>query len=192
MEKSLQIASSPVVESTKSGVVSCKKHCSLGRILSFVFIYFAAGGLSLLVAQIPGDIGEGLCGVWGCFPPIQSLISMHLLWCVVAAATVHWLTTRNPGDVRLEGSVLMLISGLAIGWVVGRDLTQWMSWMSAEHAAYWPRRIAYTLATHSDWPFVPMFMAGIVCYGIAMRRRSLRNSKIHWEISPDARTIDAH
>ena len=85
-----------------------------GRILVYVFGYFVLGALTLLIGRIQGDIGEGLCGVWGCFPPMQALVSMHLLWCLAATAIVHWLSTRNPGDIRLEGIILMLLSSGAI------------------------------------------------------------------------------
>ena len=151
----------------------------IGRRSLVGLAYVAAGGLALLVAELPVDTPEWLCGVWGCFPPLQALAALHLLWCIVAAATVHWLASRNAGDIRIEGMLLILLSGVAIFWFVGRDLLDWVSLVSAEYAAYRPRRIGYTLATQSNLPLIPILVAGMVCYQIGRRRAGEKSKSVH-------------
>lgn len=43
----------------------------------------ASVGGAASIASIPGDWGHGLCGPWGCAPPLQALVSCHLIWCLV-------------------------------------------------------------------------------------------------------------
>ena len=40
---------------------------------------------SLSVANLPGDWGHGICGPWGCGPPMQALVACHFAWLVVLA-----------------------------------------------------------------------------------------------------------
>ena len=51
--------------------------------MSWLLAWLLSIVASVSIGLIPGNlIGESLCGVWGCFPPVQALASLHLLWLV--------------------------------------------------------------------------------------------------------------
>jgi hypothetical protein len=149
----------------------CPSHAALRPFLIGV-AWLAAAVASLSVAAIPYDVGESLCGVWGCFPPITALAAMHLFWCVVFGAIV-WAARRwRPASLRVCGMILLLIATAATAVAVGRDLSEWLEWMPAVERHYWPRRVAYFLLTQSDLPLVQSLMAGLA--GIVLGGRPAR------------------
>ncbi|OWK47018.1 hypothetical protein [Fimbriiglobus ruber] len=144
---------------------------------------------ALTIAEWPGDVGESVCGVWGCFPPLQALLAMHVFWCVVLACFVWSVATWRPRALYFTGVALLIVGGSCLVAIVARDLSEWVSRMPEEYQAYWPRRVAYTLATHSDLPVVQALLAGVVC-AIAGRktgRRPVRRDRACETISGSGR-----
>lgn len=62
------------------------------------FYIIAWFGLMLVALQVQHlDLGHGLCGEWGCGPPVAAILGMHLFWLVLilppsvlAARCLHW------------------------------------------------------------------------------------------------------
>lgn len=145
----------------------------LGRAgaLGLVVWVCAAGG-ALQIADIPGEFGGSLCGVWGCYPPLQALAAMHLFWCVVMAPVVWALVWSCPLHLRRIGVGLAAGAAVVAFVMVGWDLAGWLRWTSEEYRPFWHKRAAYTLLTASDVPLLQTFLAGLACAGLGRGRPS--------------------
>ncbi len=150
---------------------TCRRHAARGPLLAAAG-WLAAAVAALAVAAVPYEIGESMCGVWGCFPPVPALVAMHLFWCVALAAGVHTVSGWRPGLLRPLGVVLILAAVAATALVVGNDLTRWLE-LPDQYRHYWPRRFGYVLATTTDIPLVQSLVTGVACLTLA--RRPLKN-----------------
>ena len=123
---------------------------------------------------IPGDlIGESLCGPWGCLPPAQALLSLHLLWLVVLAPPAFVMARHRPGRLTKRVGVLLTFTGLlAITAVVAGGLTDWgFSTSDPNYGPYAIRRALYALVTRTEIPAFQMFLTGLTVV-IAARRQT--------------------
>jgi hypothetical protein len=58
--------------------------------------------------------------------------------------------------------------------VAGHDLERWLHRVPEKYHPFWPRRVAYTIATMSDVPLLQSMVAGVVCLILGRRRVSLK------------------
>ncbi len=158
-------------ESTHSAETpaACRRHSAGRRLIGLAGWLVAAGG-AVSVAFIPMNVGESLCGIWGCFPPLQALVALHLLWAVGFAAMVWTLVTEKPSALLPVGGFLVLAAVATAAVILSRDVFYWFDHVPAEDHYHWPRRVGYTLATRIDLPILQLLAAGVVC--IAVGRRS--------------------
>ena len=140
----------------------CPVHAARGPLWAIVG-WLTAALAAVLVATIPYDPGESLCGPWGCFPPLLALVSMHLLWFVALSAGVWAVARWLPGLLRPFGFVLLLAAVVATGVLVSNDLVQWLSRMPDDIRPFWPKRVGYRLLTLSDVPLVQSMLIGAMC-----------------------------
>lgn len=143
------------------------------RRVMWVLAWFGAGVASVGVGLIPGDYtGESFCGVGGCFPPVQALASLHLLWLLVLAPPALAPARRRPGPVAERAGAVALVFGLlAIACVVTTGLTRWGQAPSdPRYSARAVRRAGYSLATRTDVPAIQLALTGTFVV-IAARRR---------------------
>jgi hypothetical protein len=148
----------------------CARHAALKPLLTIICCLAAAAG-SLLVAEIPYDTEDLLCGIWGCYPPLQALAAIHLFWCVVLSTGVCVIRGWKPHLLQPVGILLLLVAVMAIVAIVGNDLTRWFQRYSPSTHSFWPQRVAYTIATTSDVPLIQSFLAGTACLVLSYRRR---------------------
>jgi hypothetical protein len=148
--------------------VGCRRHAARGPLLA-VAGWLTAGVAALAVAAVPLDVGESLCGVWGCFPPLPALAAMHLFWCVALGAGVHAAAGLRRGLLRPLGVALVFAAIVTGALVVGRDLTRRLEFVG-DQRHLWPRRVGYTLAVSTDLPLTQALAAGAACLVLAARR----------------------
>ncbi|VTT99569.1 unnamed protein product [Gemmataceae bacterium] len=149
----------------------------LTRRMIWILAWFGAVVASVGIGLIPGDYtGESFCGVWGCFPPVQALASLHLLWLFVLVPPAVALARRRPGTVaRRVGAAVLVFGLLAVACVVTTGLTQWgQSPTDPRYAAHAVRRVGYSLATRTDVPAIQLGLTGLFVV-FAARRRPGRN-----------------
>jgi hypothetical protein len=125
--------------------------------------WLAAALVAVLIATVPYDPGESLCGLWGCFPPLPALVSMHALWFVALSASVWTVRRWAPVLLRPLGLALCLAAVAATAVFVSTDLTQWLSRTPAEFHQFWPKRIGYRVFTLTDVPLVQALLVGAIC-----------------------------
>jgi hypothetical protein len=117
--------------------------------------------VSLSITNLPGDWGHGVCGAWGCGPPLQPLIACHLTWFVVLAP-MAWLLTQGPlrKYQRVVGVLEVSVAGAAI---LGIVLHQWLRWLPAVSAwqrPYFLQRCAFVVVTAIDFPVLQLLLLG--------------------------------
>jgi hypothetical protein len=134
--------------------------------------WLAAALVAVLIATVPYDPGESLCGSWGCFPPLPALVSMHALWFIALGASAWAVWRWVPALLRPLGLVLVLAAVAATAVLVSTDLTQWLSRMPDESRRFWPKRIGYRVFTLTDVPLVQALLVGAACAVRGGRSRS--------------------
>lgn len=140
------------------------------RTLLFILAWIGALVGSLLIAQIPGDHTDSMCGVWGCYPPLQAVLAMHLFWATAIIGPIAWLATFRPCGLRSLGWILLSLGLVSIAILVSTDLSRWMATASESATRFWPRRIQYCLLTHTDYPVVQIALSGLLSLWLAPQR----------------------
>jgi hypothetical protein len=129
----------------------------------------AYGALSL--SRIEGEFGHSLCGPWGCYPPLQALVAMHLLWVIGLLPFVGWgLMKARPHHLCLAGTLLFSAALLGIVVVAGRNVLAWLQTMPPDLQTYWPWRALYAVVTLSDVPLLQGLLAGAICWSVGKGR----------------------
>lgn len=146
----------------------CRWHAWRGPLWAAAgWLAAAAGAVS--VAALPLDVGESLCGMWGCFPPLPPLLAAHLLWAVGAGAGV-WVVRRLwPEAGRPAGFALFLTAVGVAAVVVGRDMTEWFEWVPAEDRHLWPLRLAHAVASRTNLPLAQGLVGGAILTTLGRR-----------------------
>ena len=103
-----------------------RRYRAMQPLVAAVWWLIAAAG-AVAVSALPLDVGEGMCGVWGCFPPFQAMLAMHLLWVAALGTTVHAVRGWKPTLLRPFGVLLFAVA-------VDNDLATWKAWGNR----YWP------------------------------------------------------
>lgn len=141
------------------------------RYLPFAVLWGPAMFAMLKIADIPGELHHSLCGVWGCLPPLQALVAVHLFWLMflapAAALANLWL---SPKAARWLGILAIGGSFALTAVVVVSDLNVWMGRVPTDLHVYAGRRALFALATHKDLPLVQLAAAGSLCWLLGWRR----------------------
>ena len=137
-----------------------------------VGIWAAALYGSLAISQFRGDWGHGVCGPWGCGPPVQALVSCHLFWVVLLALPLC-LASAHSSPAALRRIGLGLLFGGALG-LVAVAVWQALVWLPAVHGwsrSYFLQRYLFTLATLVEAPIAQISLAGAALWRIARLRQ---------------------
>lgn len=130
---------------------------------------------TLSIANVPGHWGHGICGPWGCGPPLQALVACHSAWIVLLLPPTLWMRWRySMGLCRQVG---WLVLGIALAGIVGLGLCEALA--SLSHADTWRRpylvqRIGFVLITLVDVPLTQFVAVGVALL-VSSRQRGATN-----------------
>lgn len=114
---------------------------------------------SLQIHRVDLDWGHGICGAWGCGPPLEALLGYHAFWSLVILPLAIWLGCCLPGNTcRKVGAAVLLVSVLGTIAYVGWDVVTWG--LRADRVDFLLRRALFTLVTTVDIPMIPTILAG--------------------------------
>lgn len=123
-----------------------------------------------LVGTTPGDLGNPLCGPWGCSPPVQALAAMHALWLLLLTPPMLWIfKIWPPARVWWTGVFLTLLGFSGVLFVVGWQALTWLQ-VSPDMQQYFPMRIVFMLAVLTDYPIVEFALLGVVSWALGWFR----------------------
>jgi hypothetical protein len=129
--------------------------------------------------NIPMNVGESLCGVWGCFPPLESLLAYHA-FCLMLAVPPIWLLVRScmPRTLTWIGMGLIFLAFVGIGAVTGHEAVAWLGIVPSDYRQFFLRRILYVITTNPEIPLIPALLSGAVCWiGGDLKRRKTGERK---------------
>lgn len=172
--QSLQDHQSPEKNATECEM-GCPIHSAMRPIRRWV-AWLAAMVTATSIYSIPCEYDESFCGVWGCFPPLMALISLHLLWFIALAAVLHETYVRKRDYLFPAGLILTGISAIATSMVLGLDLRNWLIKSPSEYGIFWFNRLAYRAITFTDAPLVEGILIGLITIGLGSRSRTTKAS----------------
>ena len=143
------------------------------RIMGWLIL---SGGLlygSAAIADWEADLGHGICGPWGCGPPLQALIACHLAWLSVLGPAALALASSpkfSPQALRTIGLVLIALAVLSLIGTLAHQLLVWWPQTSEWHRPYFLHRYGFTIATTVDRPTVQVLLIGLTLWRVGRLR----------------------
>jgi hypothetical protein len=134
---------------------------------------------SLAFANWPGDLGHGICGPWGCGPPLQSLIACHAAWLVALAPPAGLLVWSRKVSVttrRRVGIVMTLVPLAVLMSLFVHQLLVWWPQAGQWQRPYFWQRFGFTIATTVDVPVVQALLIGPTIWLSGQTRRRIADS----------------
>ena len=117
---------------------------------------------ALQLQELPYDFGHGICGVWGCGPPVQALLACHGFW-AVNLATLLWFNHRwlPPNWERGLANLALGIAVVGLIGVAAYQMAFWFPHVSADTRRYVVQRYLFSIAILVDAPLVQLAAFGI-------------------------------
>ena len=107
---------------------------------------------------------ESLCGMWGCYPPIQTLASLHILWFLILMPLAYVFSSRFRGRISRNIAWAVFVIGLAALAIIVVD--GWCDWYfeysDPDFKRYMPQRAIYSLANDTTHPAIQITLAGLL------------------------------
>lgn len=137
---------------------------------------------TLQLQFLPISQEHGICGAWGCGPPVSALLACHLGW-LVSLAGPAWLAGRILSTSWL---IVLARAGLilGVGGLMGVALHEALVWWPQAtdwSRPYWPQRYFFELATLVDAPILQVLLISATTLACTPRRTLIR---IHRPIAP--------
>ncbi len=130
---------------------------------TMMLVLWAAGLYGVLqMHRIDALDIHGICGPWGCGPPVAALISWHGFSLLLAAPIVV-LLVRVCSAISLRRIGLAAVSG-GVPAIVSVGIWQAVTWLpqiQKGQPSYFVQRYLFTIITMVDVPIIPVTLAGV-------------------------------
>lgn len=133
------------------------------------------------VLQFGPSVGQGLhmhglCGPWGCAPPVSALITWHGFWLVLVAPLMVLIALSwSPEVLRRVGLVLALFGILGVAGIGVREAVNSLRSLGEGEPTYFVRRFLFSIVTLVDVPLITITLAGFVAWGAARMKKPPRS-----------------
>lgn len=116
------------------------------------------GGLQLQHLKL----GHSICGPWGCGPPTEAVVSMHVFWALALFPLAVVAARKTPGwPWRKIGLMVAALAGVIIVVIGVVDHLQWRALAGDSAGNYAAERFLFRLATLTDLPLVQIGLIGL-------------------------------
>jgi hypothetical protein len=150
------------------------------RIIAGIVVWGVIFLATLSIGQVQADWGHGICGPWGCGPPLQALIACHLSWLVVLLPLAALIQTTER-FTRFVGSMLITFGLIGIVGIIAYELFTWWPSATELHRRYLWQRLGFSIVTLIDLPVIESIITGCFLYVQAASQRI--RSRIRHEVS---------
>jgi hypothetical protein len=153
---------------------------------------------ALLLQSLPattfGD--HGVCGPWGCGPPVPVLLACHVFWFVLLGPPAVLAAGQLPGRwVRRLATVMVALATAGLVAVGGWEAATWFREASEWQRQYAIHRYFFEVITLVDLPILEVLIIG-GCLWLAEQRRAGRPVPLATVIAdeppPAGEEFDAH
>ncbi len=104
---------------------------------------------------------HGVCGPWGCGPPVPVLLACHGFWMVLLGPPAVVAAFRLPGRwVRLLGMLLILLGASGLLGVGLWEAATWFREASGWQRHYVVQRYCFAVDTLVDFPILEILIVG--------------------------------
>jgi|SaaInlStandDraft_1057018.scaffolds.fasta_scaffold118423_2 hypothetical protein len=125
-------------------------------------IWFCAVTTVLSIRDIHGEWDHAVCGVWGCSPPIASVIACQGVWGLILFPVSHWLSNRYSARVtRITALTVLGTAIIAFAIIVIYEIFHWFLFVAPASRKYFGHRIALATFTQVDFPVVMLLLSGL-------------------------------
>ena len=158
------------------------------RIIAGIVVWGLVFLATLSIGQVRADWGHGICGPWGCGPPLPALLACHLSWMVVMLPLAALIRTRiGERATRLLGSMLMTFGLIGIVGIIAYEFFTWWPSATEFHRRYLWQRLGFSIVTQIDLPVIESIFIGCFLY-IQGENRRIR-MKPHRELEMNSAVI---
>lgn len=162
--------------------------------LSVGMALWAAGLFAVLQLQeLPDSLlgTHGVCGAWGCGPPVSALLACHGFWLVLIGPPTFFAGRRLSGPLLQDFGLGLILAGVCGLISVGAwEAATWLPHATDFQKQHLIQRYLFALVTQVDIPIIPVLLAG-VWLGLAgylklQRSRTSLHTAINCEFEPRA------
>ncbi len=146
---------------------------SLFKTMLMLLLWGAGLYGALQVRQVESLNVHGICGPWGCGPPVSALISWHGFWLLLVAPIVG-LTVRGCSAkwLRRVGLAVTSVGLLTLVAIAVWQAVTWLPQVSEGRLTYFVQRYLFKVITLVDVPVMPITLAGLAALaGVKLKRR---------------------
>ena len=119
-----------------------------------------AGVLRISSMSLAAD--HGICGPWGCGPPLNALIACHGFWIVLLLPLAVMLVRhRSARTVRAVGLVSASVGIATLSIIAIWEWTHWYAIASDWQRGYLVHRYLFSIVTLVDAPVTEITLIGI-------------------------------
>lgn len=118
---------------------------------------------ALLLQYLPNSAfgAHGVCGPWGCGPPVPVLLACHAFWLVLLGPPAVLAAYQMPVRVvRRLGHLLVALAVLGLVALAGWEAATWYPQASAWERHYLVQRYIFALITLVDIPILEVLVLG--------------------------------
>src|SRR6056297_585256 len=119
------------------------------------------GTLQMTHVSLPLPWDHGICGPWGCGPPMEALLACHFFWAVLFFPIGIYCRGKLSEIRRRQLGMALVLIGLM--WTGVILIQQWLTWYTDaadEVRQYYFRRIAFVIACNTDYPLIQVMGLG--------------------------------
>lgn len=135
------------------------------RLIAF-FIVWGTGLFGVLQLRRLGEAvggAHGICGPWGCGPPVSALLAWHGFWLVLLAGPACIALWSWPVRwTRRVGGLLLGCGLVCAGGVVVWEAVTWLPRLYPGEPTYFAQRCLFSLMTLVDLPILPAALVGLL------------------------------
>lgn len=127
------------------------------RLGTAILVWFGLMFASLQTEQL--NLGHDFCGPWGCGPPTEAILGIHLFWIAFVFPPVIYFAFAIAMPWRTIG--LMMVGSAILG-MIGFGIYDYLGTNGSFYdAGFVWQRYLLSLASLADVPLVQVMLAGI-------------------------------
>lgn len=138
------------------------------RILEFTVLPVMWGGV-LLAALSMHDMEKFsqhfVCGPWGCGPPTNALLAIHIGWVAALWPPLFYLPWRLQLSRKTVKTIVLSLTAIGLTGLLAIIAWQWIIWLP--NTSDWARsciwqRCGFAIVTAGDWPLMQLLAGGLL------------------------------